>query len=124
MTDFFISYTQVDCSWAEWIAWQLEEAGYTTVIQAWDFRPGRNFVLDIQHAAAGSERTIAVLSPAYLESCLQPGFTAAEWAAAFARDPTGRQGLLPVRIHDCELRGLLSPIVCIDLVGLDAEAAR
>src|SRR5262245_9773453 len=95
--DFFISYTQVDRPWAEWIAWQLEAAGYTTVNQAWDFRPGSNFVLDMQHAAAASERTIAVLSPAYLQS----GFTEAEWATAFARDPTGRQGLLlPVRIHD------------------------
>ena len=103
MTDFFISYTHVDCTWAEWIAWQLEATGYTTVIQAWDFRPGSNFVVDMQHAAAGSERTIAVLSPAYLESYLQSGFTAAEWSAAFARDPTGSQHLLlPVRIHDCE----------------------
>ena len=121
MTDFFISYTHVDRSWAEWIAWQLEAAGYATVLQAWDFRPGANFALAMQHAAAESDRTIAVLSPAYLQS----GFTAAEWAAAFARDPTGTQGLLlPVRIHDCEPRGLLPQIVYIDLVGLDAEAAR
>src|SRR5215510_5648171 len=121
VTDFFISYTQVDRLWAEWIAWQLEAAGYTTVNQAWDFRPGDNFVLAMQQAAAKSERTIAVLSSAYLQS----GFTAAEWAAAFAMDPTGRQGLLlPVRIHDCEPRGVLPQIVYIDLVGLDAEAAR
>src|SRR5215510_2568979 len=107
MTDFFISYTQVDRPWAEWIAWQLEAAGYTTVIQAWDFRPGGNFVLSMQQAAAMSERTIAVLSPAYLQS----GFTAAEWTVAFTRDPTGTQGrLLPVRIHDCELQGLLPQI--------------
>src|SRR5215510_4233381 len=121
VTDFFISYTQVDRLWAEWIAWQLEAAGYTTVNQAWDFRPGDNFVLAMQQAAAESERTIAVLSPAYLQS----GFTVVEWAAAFARDPTGTQGLLlPVRIHDCEPRGLLPQIGYIDLVGLDAEAAR
>jgi hypothetical protein len=121
VTDFFISYTHVDRSWAEWIAWQLEAAGYTIVIQVWDFHAGDNFVLAMQRAVAASERTIAVLSPAYLQS----GFTAAEWAAAFARDPTGTQGLLlPVRIHDCELRGLLPPIVYIDLVGLDVEAAR
>jgi TIR domain len=120
MTDFFISYTQVDRPWAEWIAWQLEAAGYTTVNQAWDFRPGDNFVLDMQQAAAKSERTIAVLSSAYLQS----GFTAAEWATAFARDPAGTQGLLPMRIHDCELLGVLPQIVYIDLVGLDAEAAR
>src|SRR5215813_1440987 len=121
VTDFFISYTQVDRLWAEWIAWQLEAAGYTTKIQAWDFRPGSNFVLDMQHAATTSERTIAVLSPAYLQS----GFTAAEWASAFASDPTGTQGLLlPVRIRDCELRGLLRPIVYIDLRGLEEEVAR
>src|SRR5262245_15915328 len=120
VTDFFISYTHVDRFWAEWIAWQLEAAGYTTVIQAWDFRPGANFVWAMQRAAAESERTIAVLSPAYLQS----GFTAAEWAAAFARDPTGTRGLLlPVRIHDCEPQGILPQIVYIDLVGLEEEAA-
>ncbi len=48
MTDFFISYTRIDRGWAEWIAWQLEEAGYTAVIQAWDFRPGSNFVQEMQ----------------------------------------------------------------------------
>jgi hypothetical protein len=32
--DFFISYTRTDREWAEWIAWQLEEAGYATVLQA------------------------------------------------------------------------------------------
>ena len=28
MKDFFISYNSADQQWAEWIAWQLEEAGY------------------------------------------------------------------------------------------------
>ena len=32
--NFFISYTAVDRQWAEWIAWELEEAGYTTILQA------------------------------------------------------------------------------------------
>jgi len=26
--DFFVSYTSADRTWAEWIAWQLEQAGY------------------------------------------------------------------------------------------------
>jgi hypothetical protein len=55
MTDFFISYTHVDRSWAEWIPWKLEAAGCTTVYQAWDFRPGDNFALAVQHTAAESE---------------------------------------------------------------------
>jgi hypothetical protein len=31
--DFFVSYTEVDRGWAEWIAWQLEAAGYSTVVR-------------------------------------------------------------------------------------------
>jgi hypothetical protein len=45
MKHFFISYNKADKQWAEWIAWILEEAGYSVVIQAWDFRPGENFAL-------------------------------------------------------------------------------
>jgi TIR domain len=37
--DFFISYTQVNHPWAEWIAVQLEAAGYTTVLNGWDAGP-------------------------------------------------------------------------------------
>jgi tetratricopeptide (TPR) repeat protein len=121
--DFFISYTQIDHVWAEWIAWQLEEAGYTTRIQAWDFRPGTNFVLEMQQAASDCERTVAVLSEAYLASA----FAQPEWAAALAHDPTGRERrLVPVRVRPCELAGLLSQIVHIDFTdcGRSEEARR
>ena len=55
--DFFISYNKADREWAEWIAWQLEEAGYTTVIQSWDFSPGRNFILEMDKATKAAKRT-------------------------------------------------------------------
>jgi hypothetical protein len=35
-------------------AWELEEVGYTTLIQAWDFRPGMNFVAEMHKGAAES----------------------------------------------------------------------
>lgn len=121
MKDFFISYNSADRGWATWIAWQLEETGYTTILQAWDFRPGSNFVLAMQRAAREAERTIAVLSPSYLEA----SFTHPEWAAAFVQDPTGvRAKLLPVRVADCDLKGLLPAIIYVDLVGLDEEQAQ
>ncbi len=120
--DFFISYANEDEAWATWMAWVLEEAGYAVTLQAWDFRPGSNFVLKMQKAAGQAERTLAVLSTAYLQS----GFGDAEWAAAFAQDPTGEKGLLvPVRVEKCPAPGLLRPIVHIDLAGLtEAEATR
>ncbi len=121
VTDFFVSYNGKDKAWAEWIAWQLEEAGYTTVIQAWDFRPGGNFVLDMQKAAADAGRTVAILSENYLNAL----YTQPEWAAAFAQDPTGeRKTLLPVRVQECELKGMLSQIVYIDFVGKSKAEAH
>ena len=118
--DWFVSYNKADRQWAEWIAWQLEAAGDHVVIQEWDFRPGSNFILEMQ-AATSAARTIAILSPDYLAS----QFTQPEWAAAFAQDATGSSGkLLPVRVRDCTLEGLLRPIVYIDLVGKNDEAAK
>jgi hypothetical protein len=119
---FFVSYTQADRPMAEWIAWQLEAAGYTVVIQAWHFRPGQDFVQAMDDAAKQADRTLAVLSPAYLRS----QFAGAEWRAAFARDPSGARGLLlPVRVQPCQPEGLLGQIVYIDLVGLqDKDTAR
>jgi TIR domain len=52
MKDFFVSYTKTDKAWAEWIAWTLEAAGYSTVIaefqsaalsgRSWSSRSSRN----------------------------------------------------------------------------------
>ncbi len=119
--DFFISYTHTDQKWAEWIGWQLEKAGYTTILQAWDFHAGGNFVLNMDTATKQARRTIAVLSPDYFAS----HFTPSEWAVAFRRDPKGEQGfLVPVRVHPCDVEGLLGQIVYIDLVGLDEQTAQ
>ena len=60
MQDFFISYNSADRLWAEWIAWHLEEAHYTTVLQAWDFQPGTNFVLEMQWATTEAHYCRAV----------------------------------------------------------------
>lgn len=120
MKDFFISYNKADRPWAEWIASQLDEAGYALFLQAWDIRPGSNFVLEMQRAAAEADRIICVFSPDYLSAL----YTQPEWAVAFAKDPTGEKGtLLPVRVRECVLEGLLPQIVYIDLVNLDEPAA-
>lgn len=119
--DFFVSYTSADRPWAEWMAWELETAGYSTRIQAWDMQPGSNFVLEMDEATQVARRTVAVLSPAFLES----RYARAEWAAAFAEDPTGEQRkLVPVRVRDCDPRGLLKSIVYVNVVGLSEEASR
>jgi TIR domain len=119
--DFFISYTAADRPWAEWIAWELEAAGYTTLIQAWDFRPGTDWAVKMQEGTTEWSRILAVLSPHFFES----KFTRAEWTSVFAKDPTGELGLLiPVRVTECEPPGLLRPRTYVDVVGLGEDAVR
>ena len=121
LKDFFTSYTGTDVDWAEWIAEQLEAAGYTTVYQKRDFNAGGNFVAQMHQAMRQTKRTIAVLSPEYLEA----RFTLSEWAESFRRDPTGEYAVLvPVRVNHCEVDGVLGAIVYIDLVGLPPTAAN
>lgn len=120
--DFFISYNHTDEDDASWIAWTLEEAGYTVIIQTWDFRKGNNFAIEMDNALKNTNRTIAVLSPNFLTS----DFTRPEWTAAFAEDPTGaKQKLIPVRVQKVEMaNGLLAAINYIDMVGIDRETAK
>ena len=119
--DFFISYNHRDCAWAEWIAWELEKNGFTVVIQAWDFGAGSNFVIEMDAALRDAQRVIAVLSPNYLES----NFTLSEWAAPFSNDPKGKgRKLIPVRVQEVDVDGLLGQIVYIDLVGKDERTAK
>lgn len=120
--DFFVSYNSADKAWAEWIAWILEERGYTVKIQAWDFLPGNNFVLEMDDAAAGCTRTIAVLSDDYLAA----KYTHPEWAAAFKQDPQSQEsGLIPIRVGECKPEGLLGQINYIDIVGkAEGDAER
>jgi tetratricopeptide (TPR) repeat protein len=118
--DFFISYSSADREWAEWIAWQLIQNGHEVVIQAWDFRPGTNFIEQMNTALAECKATIGVLSSAYLRS----SYGRAEWTAAFLHGHSEQPRLLCVRIEDVEPPPLLRPWIYIDLVGLDAEEAH
>ncbi len=42
-TDFFISHAGRDTAWAEWLAWQLQQAGYRVELAVWDWAPGEDF---------------------------------------------------------------------------------
>jgi hypothetical protein len=121
VADFFVSYTSSDRAWAEWIAWQLEDAGYTVLVQAWDMVPGSNWLQMMNQATIVADRTVAVLSKAYLT---ESAFGEAEWLAAYRRDPSGLAGrVIPIRVDDCTPEGLLAGIVYADLVGLTDPAA-
>ena len=74
----------------------------------------------MDRAISNVKRTLAVLSPQYLET----HYTQPEWAAAFRQGAKAEQGILiPVRVEECELKGLLGQIIYVDLVELDKGSA-
>jgi hypothetical protein len=119
--DFFISYTAQDLAWAQWIAAQIEAEGHSTLMQSVDFHPGVDWVHEMHKAVDSTDRVIIVLSAAYLRS----EYGAAEWRAAYRRDPSGELRILvPVRVEDIKPPGLLGTRTYIDLVGKDGETAK
>ncbi|GAA2979946.1 TIR domain-containing protein [Actinokineospora diospyrosa] len=121
--DFFISYSLADDDWATWIAHELEAAGYSVMIQAWDFVPGTHFLDFIDRGIRESSALIAVLSHDYMRS----QYGRLEWMAALqaAHDHPDTKLLLPVRVENIFPDGLLAPITFVDLVGIDdPESAR
>ncbi|HWE90957.1 MAG TPA: TIR domain-containing protein [Pseudonocardiaceae bacterium] len=116
--DIFISYSPADERWATWVAWQLEAEGYRTLLQAWDFVPGSNFIDFMDRGVREAAVVVAMLSPNYLQS----RYGRMEWQAALRTDV---DKLVTVRIADCPLDGLLATITWVDLVDVgDAEQAR
>ncbi|MCW2914444.1 MAG: repeat protein-like protein [Actinomycetia bacterium] len=115
-TDFFISYSPADERWATWIAWELESAGYRTMMQAWDFVPGTNFIDFMDRGVSEAAVVIAVLSKNYLRS----RYGRMEWQAALRANPDNPAAkLVTIRLDDSPLEGLLSTITYVDLVGVN-----
>ncbi|MGE9695473.1 TIR domain-containing protein [Streptomyces sp. NRRL F-5630] len=119
---FFISYSPADEAWAAWIAWTLEEAGFRTVIQAWDFVAGSNFIDYMDRGVSESVAVIAVLSRNYQGS----RYGRMEWQAALRSEPDQPdRRLLTVRVDEAPVEGLLATITYVDLVGVpDERTAR
>ncbi|NUT12269.1 MAG: toll/interleukin-1 receptor domain-containing protein, partial [Nonomuraea sp.] len=121
-TEIFVSYSPADTAWATWIAWELEAAGYRTMIQAWDFVPGTNFIDFMDRGVSEAQLVVAVLSRNYLTS----RYGRLEWQAAMRADPDNPSNkLVTIRLEDVQLEGLLSTITWVDLLGVtDSGQAR
>jgi TIR domain len=97
--DFFISHAGTDRAWAEWVAWQLTEAGYTVELDVWDWAAGQNFVIAMSDALERCDRVVALFSAAYFD---RSRYTTEEWTAASLHVPGMAEGkLVPVRVRCC-----------------------
>lgn len=109
--DFFISYTNKDEQQALWIDKILKRDGYTTIIQACDFKAGETFTGNMHKALQNSERLIAVLSDDYFKSAM----CNKEWENAFYKYCEDDRAIIPVRISDVNPKGVFTTIIYIDL---------
>jgi tetratricopeptide (TPR) repeat protein len=124
-TDFFISHAGRDRAWAEWVAWQLVDAGYIVELDVWDWMSGQNFVTAMNDGLARADRVIAIFSPAYFD---RAAYTATEWTSSLVRVPgLSENRLVPIRVEEVpaeQVPPLLRSLVCCDLFGADEETAR
>ncbi|ADB74565.1 FxSxx-COOH system tetratricopeptide repeat protein [Geodermatophilus obscurus] len=118
-TDFFVSHAGRDTGWAEWLAWQLQEARYSVELAVWDWAPGEDFVARMSAALERADRLLAVCSEAYFAST----FSGAELRAAFAQSAAAQGRIVPVLIEPVTLPALYAPLIHVDLTGLDEPAA-
>jgi hypothetical protein len=117
--DFFVSHAGRDTGWAEWLAWQLQQAGFTVELDVWDWAPGEDFVARMEAALQRADRLLAVCSEAYFASA----FGGAELRAAFAGSAAAGGRIVPVLVEPVTLPGLYAPLIPLDLTGLDEAAA-
>ena len=105
MKDFFICYAQADRQWAEWITYQLEEEGFSTVLLAQDFRKGKKFGQEIERDFKDFKCAIVVLSPDFLE--LENAHL--ELSAASINGPTKEHRKpLFICVREIQTKGLLA----------------
>ncbi|MFH8416626.1 FxSxx-COOH system tetratricopeptide repeat protein [Streptomyces collinus] len=123
MTDtrqrLFVSYAGPDRAWAEWVGWQLKQAGHQVELDRWNWHTGDDFVQKMNLALATADAMVALFSKKYFAA---ERWTQEEWSATVAM----RGRIVPVSIEplvDGDIPALLVSRLCTDLHGLDETAA-
>lgn len=111
--DFFIHYKNDNADDACRIAKFLEEAGYSVNVEQWNYPAGTLFPHELERAGKEAGKMVALLSPEYVEALLSK----LEWAMVFM-DKIGGGKVVPVRVEQFQLPGMLRSLKCIDLTGL------
>lgn len=123
--DFFVSHAGPDRAWAEWVAWQLSDAGYQVELGVWDWAAGQHFITAMSDALSRADRVVAIFSAAYFD---RSRYTTEEWAASLLHTPQMAKGrLVPVRVEhvpEKDIPPVLQGLVSRDLFGLADDTAR
>ena len=87
--DVYVSYSHTDQDWVRSeLLPRLEENGLRVCIDYRDFEQGHSPLSEMERAVQTSGKTLAVLTPSYIES----EWTELDTRMAQALDPSGRRG--------------------------------
>jgi tetratricopeptide (TPR) repeat protein len=118
--DIYLSYVPEDRMWADWIAAVLAPRGIRVQRPLSAGTAGGNARDEAERGAAGANRTIAILSAAYVQSPQAQGV----WDSMGATDPAGvGKRLIPVRVGEIRPDQPFSERTVVDLTRRDATAA-
>jgi hypothetical protein len=92
----FISYTSSDKEWAQWIGWELQQAGHEPFIHDWEIGAGENIAGWMEQRFKQADCLIGVFSDRYCEAA----FSQSERWAAYWKDPRGRDGFFIPRFAE------------------------
>ncbi|MFJ4005430.1 FxSxx-COOH system tetratricopeptide repeat protein [Streptomyces sp. NPDC090023] len=115
----FVSYAGLDQAWAEWVGWQLRQAGHQVELDWWSWQTGDDFVHRMNAALGEVDAVVALFSKNYFAP---KRWTHEEWTASFAV----RGRLVPVVIEplaDDDIPAILAGKLRKDLHGLDETSA-
>ena len=120
--DVFISYSHRDKGWVRgWLVPQLKGAGLKVCIDVETFEPGAPSVTEMERAVVQSRKTVAVLTPEYVQS----SWAEFENIMIQTLDPAARQRrLIPVLWKRCELPPRIASLTAIDLIRSKNRAER
>jgi hypothetical protein len=118
-TAIYLSYVNEDRQWADWIAAVLGQAHFQVRRPADSVPAGSNERDEAACAAAAANRTVAVVSSAYLRSAQSQGVQ-----EAMAEDPAGsNRRLIPVRVSETRASEPFADRTVLDLTRRDAIQA-
>ncbi|MEO0360674.1 MAG: toll/interleukin-1 receptor domain-containing protein, partial [Pseudomonadota bacterium] len=122
----FISLTQADIEFGNWLAHRIEEMGHEVDIMS-DWRAGEDFIDKMIEASAKADHTLALCTEAYFAS----PYAMMEFKAGVIREVAAirarREGdasprdLIPVRIDRSSPPDLFGAKIAINLIGSDGE---
>jgi hypothetical protein len=119
----FISYTSSDKEWAQWIGWELQQAGHEPFIHDWEIGAGENIAGWMEQRFKQADRLIGIFSDLYCKAA----FSQSERWAAYWKDPRGRDGFfVPIEVRRVsEWPAMVDSLKRLSLVDLDeSEASR